>query len=288
MKVDPIESHLFLSGILMRYGYDFRGYSEASLHRRMSAVLTKTGKESLLDVLKDILRSPEVFRSVLPLLTIGTTEFFRDPAFFKALKEEVFPVLASYPRLRIWIAGCSTGEEVISLSILLKEASLLGRSTIYATDINPVVLAKAKSGIYPLESLKTFAKNYAQAGGKHIPTEYYSSDYGLVKFNPELIRNVVFSEHNLATDSNFTEAHLILCRNVIIYFNKDLQGRVLGLFASSLIKKGFLGLGSKESLRFSPVATDFSSINESMRVFQNVSPIQTSRTQAKMQEGGQV
>lgn len=284
-NVDPIESHLFLNGILLRYGYDFRSYSEASLHRRLSAILLKTNQESLLDVLKEALKSSDYFRNILPLLTIGTTEFFRDPSFFKSLKEEVLPVLASYPRLRIWIAGCSTGEELISLCILLKESNLLSRSTIYATDINPVVLAKAKSGIYPLEALKTFAKNYAQSGGEHIPTEYYSSDYGLVKFDQELLQNVVFSEHNLATDSAFTEAHLILCRNVIIYFNRELQNRVLNLFSASLIKKGFLGLGSKESLRFSSVTDEFSRVNEVMRIFQhttNASQSLRKRSEEKM------
>ena len=240
-----------MEGLLMRYGYDFRSYSEVSINRRLLVILAKKNTNSLLDILREAIHSPEYFRSILPMLTINTTEFFRDPGFFRSLREEVFPVLASYARPRIWIAGCSTGEEVFSLCILLKEADLLGRSTIYATDISPEVIAKAKAGIYHLESLKTFAKNYSQASGLEAPASYYNSEYGLVKFDPELIKNVVFSEHNLVTDSNFTEAHLILCRNVLIYFNKDLQNRVLNLFSECLVTKGFLGLGSKESLRFS-------------------------------------
>ena len=240
LRVDPIEKYLFLEGIFLRYGYDFRGYSEASMTRRLVQVLTKNKEQSLLTVLANALSSKDYFREILPLLTINTTEFFRDPLFFKAIRENVLPVLASYPSLRVWVAGCSTGEEVISVAILLQEAGLLNRSVIYATDINPLVLTQAKQGIFPIDSLKTFAKNYSIASGLHAPTQYYFADYGAAKFDPELLENVVFSEHNLVTDSGFVEAHLILCRNVMIYFSKATQNRVFQLFTESLIDKGFL------------------------------------------------
>lgn len=267
--IDPVERHLFLEGIFLRYGHDFRQYSGASLDRRLAAIMEAHKSSSLLKVLQDVLRSAESFRKILPLLTINTTEFFRDPLFFKALRETVLPVLKTYPSLRIWSAGCSTGEELVSLAILLEEANLLSRTTIYATDINPVVLKQARDGIYDAKSISSFNKNYVAASGLRTPSDYYSAEYGLVRFNPSLLQNVVFSEHNLATDSVFMEAHLILCRNVMIYFSKELQERVLKLFLETLVHRGFLAIGSKESLRFSKIAPLVDTVDGANLIFQS-------------------
>lgn len=269
IEIDGVERHLFLEGILLRYGYDFRQYAEASFTRRLVDILEKYKKQNLIELLQLILSSPTVFKEILPALTIGTTEFFRDPLFFKSLKEKVIPVLKTYPSLNIWIAGCSTGEEVISMAVLLKEADLLKRTTIYATDINPLALKRAQEGIYDLTVVQSFARNYALSGGEETPTQYYTAEYGLARFNPELRERVVYSEHNLVTDDVFCEAHLILCRNVLIYFSRDLQGRVFNLFERSLGAKCFLGIGSKESLRFSTENAKFEMIDAAQNIYRS-------------------
>lgn len=266
-RIDAVERHLFLEGIFLRYGYDFRQYAETSLDRRLSALQDRFRTESLLEILQKVLNSSDVFREILPQLTINTTEFFRDPLFFRSLRELVLPTLLTYPRIRIWTAGCSTGEELLSLAMILKEEGLYERSTIYATDINPNVLKTAKDRIYDHSAIQLFNKNYVAAGGSKSPSEYYSADYGLVRFAPDLLDNVVFSEHNLATDAVFVEAHLILCRNVMIYFTRNLQNRALELFAQSLVFKGYLALGSKESLRFSTISESFDSIDSAHRIY---------------------
>lgn len=273
--LDTVEKHLFLEGIFMKYGYDFRQYAESSLNRRLTAIQDRFHSESLLDVLKKILDSSDLFREILPFLTINTTELFRDPTFFRALRESVLPTLKTYPRIQIWSAGCSTGEELLSLAMMLKEEGLYNRSTIYATDINPVVLKRAREAIYDHSTIQLFNKNYAAAGGSRSPSEYYTADYGLVRFAPDLLENVVFSEHNLATDAVFMEAHLILCRNVLIYFTRELQNRALHLFSQSLVYRGYLGLGSKESMRFSTVAPYFDVVDGPNRIFRlKARPIQ--------------
>ncbi len=266
-KIDEVERHLFFEGIYLKYGYDFRQYAEASLDRRLAGLLGDYQASSLLDLLKRALREPEEFRKILGSLTINTSEFFRDPTFFKVLRESVFPVLKTYSKVTIWSAGCSTGEEVLSLAIALKEEGLDRRATIHATDINPFVLKSAKTGIFEASCIPTFNKNYAAAGGTGTPSQYYGAEYGLVRFNPDLLENVVFSEHNLATDAAFLEAHLILCRNVFIYFSRELQERALELFARSLVHKGFLALGSKETLRFSSLAPNFQAVSPGENVF---------------------
>jgi chemotaxis protein methyltransferase CheR len=268
MDIDPVQRHLFLEGIFLRYGYDFRQYSEASLNRRLGAILSARGEGNLIDILNTVLKSADAFHEVLPMLTINTTEFFRDPVFFRSLRENVLPVLKTYPSLRIWSAGCSTGEEVISLSILLSEAGLLERSVIYATDVSPAMIRRAKQGIFDFQAMQSFAKNYTLASGLKSPADYYTADYDLVKFDPKLLENVVFSPHNLATDEVFVEAHLILCRNVLIYFTRDLQNRVFRLFQRSLAMNGFLGIGSKEAIRFSTSAEFFQAIDVQNNIFQ--------------------
>lgn len=267
MNIDRVERHLFLEGIFLRYGYDFRQYAEASLDRRLAALLSRFQTPSLLEILRRVLESHDIFREVLPYLTINTTEFFRDPAFFRSLREKVFPWLRTYTKIMIWTAGCSTGEEVLSLAIALNEENLLKRTIIHATDINPDVIKAAKFGIFELSNMQTYNKNYVEAGGAESPSHYYTAEYGLARFDPMLLQNVVFSEHNLVTDAPFIEAHLIICRNVLIYFNQSLQNRAFNLFVSSLAPKGFLGIGSKESLRFSAVATQFEPIDLKQNIF---------------------
>lgn len=249
-KISPLEKHLFLEGIAMKYGYNFQQYSEASMYRRLERLVEKNKSKNLLSLLSEALDSKEVFSQILPQLTINTTEFFRDPLFFRSLRHSVVPVLKTFPSVVIWIAGCSTGEEVLSLSIMLKEENIFNKCTIYATDINPQVLKTAKAGIYDSSAMSVFNKNYALAGGRMSPSDYYTADYGLVRFDSKLLSNVVFSEYNLVTDAPFIEANLILCRNVLIYFNRDLQNRVIDLFIKSLNRSGFLGVGTKESVKF--------------------------------------
>ena len=265
--IDPVERHLYLEGLLLRYGYDFRQYAEASLNRRLDNLMSRFQTDSLLDLLKMAVGSQEAFRKILPILTINTTEFFRDPPFFRSLREEVFPVLKTYPKITIWSAGCSSGEELISLAIALDEEGLLPRTTIHGTDISPDMIRIAKEGIYDASHIQLFNKNYVMAGGTKSPSEYYTTGYGLVRFDKRLLENIVVSEHNLVSDSVFLEAHLILCRNVLIYFTKDLQDRAFDLFARSLVFKGFLGIGSKESLRLSKIANYFTSVNSVQKIY---------------------
>jgi chemotaxis protein methyltransferase CheR len=268
--LDPVQRYLLLEGIFLKHGYDFRQYSEASLNRRLNSILIHFGCDGLMDLLKRCLESDQFFSEVLPYFTIGTTEFFRDPSLFLSLRRDVFPVLKTYPSIKIWVAGCSTGEEVVSLAVCLKEEGLLENSTIYATDINRTVLKKAQAGIYDLQTIHNFSKNYAAAGGIKAPSDYYSSDYGLVRMDSSLYKNVLFTEHNLVTDAVFTEAHLILCRNVMIYFQRDLQDRVYRLFTNSLVHNGFLAIGDKESARFSKWSSCFVPIDGKESIYQFV------------------
>lgn len=267
INIDPIEKMLFFEGIFLKYGYDFRQYAAASLDRRLAFILDKFKVDSPLLLLKQALDSSDAYREILNNLTIHTSEFFRDPHFFRSLREQVLPILKTYSKLNIWVAGCSTGEEVISLAIMLREEGLQERSTIYATDINSHVLKIAEQAIYELPRLKNFNKNYVASGGTQTPSQYYSAEYGHIRFDPTLLRNVVFSQHNLATDANFIEAHLILCRNVLIYFNSDLQNRVFRLFARSLAFRGFLGIGTKETLQFSKSSKFFKEVDNARNIY---------------------
>ena len=267
LELDETSVHLFLEGIRLKYGYDFREYSQASLQRRVAALIRHFGMTDPLMVLSRMLQDPAFFRQVLPLLTITTTEMFRDPLFYLGLREKVIPLLRTYPTINVWSAGCSTGEEVFSLAILLKEEQLLERTTIYATDLNSRALKTAQDGIYPSDEVKTSTKNYQEAGGKESFSRYYTADYGLAKMDSSLLNNVVFSEHNLVTDQVFAECHLILCRNVLIYFNKELQEKVLTLFRSSLRYGGFICLGSKETMRFSKWQPSFDVVDEKWRIY---------------------
>lgn len=261
----------------MKYGYDFRQYTTNSINRRLENILARYKSRSLMPILENVLHDKNFFQSLLPQMTINTTEFFRDPVFFKNLKETVFPLLQTYPSLKFWIAGCSTGEEIYSLAIMLQEAGLYERSTIYATDINKDCLQRAKEGIFELSGTRVYTSNYLAAGGQKNPSHYYTADYGMAIFTPSLRENVVFSEHNLATDGVFGEMNLILCRNVMIYFERELQNRVLDLFVRSLTHRGFLGVGGKEDIRFAPAGVYFDSLGSGTHLYQKKRTIRAER-----------
>jgi chemotaxis protein methyltransferase CheR len=252
-----IELHGLLEAIYAHYHSDFRQYAHASLRRRLGQALVGLGFETLSTLQGSVLRDPRVFQRLLRYLTVGVTEMYRDPAFFRALRTDVVPVLRTYPSIRVWVAGCSTGEEVYALAILLREEGLLDRTILYASDINPHALQAARDGIYPLDRLPQFSDSYRAAGGRASLADYYTAGYDAAVFDRTLTRKAVFADHSLATDEVFAEMHLVSCRNVLIYFNGTLQDRTVGLFARSLSPRGFLGLGAKETLRFSAHAAKF-------------------------------
>ena len=253
--------------IYLRYSYDFRHYSGASQKRRLLQALAHFECPTVAALEALVLKDATLFMELLQYLTIPVSEMFRDPAFFLALRQQVLPVLQTYPSLKIWVAGCSTGEEVYSLAILLREEGLLQKCLIYATDINPVALGKARRGIFPLATIRDHTVNYQQAGGRQAFSDYYSAAYDAAIFDPSLCANVTFADHSLATDSVFSETQLVLCRNVLIYFDKTLQDRALGLFHESLTHRGFLGLGSKESIEFSSYVRHFDVLDKPARIF---------------------
>ena len=256
-----------LEVLLLRYGYDFRQYAKGSLLRRVNRFAIESNCASPYDLKYALLHNEMVFQHFLQEVTVNVTELFRDPLYYKILREKVIPILASYPIIKIWQAGCSTGEEVFSMCILLHEAGLLQRTKIYATDINPANLEKARSGILALRHMKEYTVNYQQSGGKKDFADYYTARYDHALISEELRSAIIFSQHNLVSDNVFNEFQLISCRNVMIYFNKELQNRVLGLFHNSLGSLGFLTLGLKESLQFSIVKNSFETINAKAKIF---------------------
>ena len=256
------EIQLLLNDLLDTYGYDFTDYSKASLKRRIVRLLTIDKFPSFAEFRYKIKNDELYLKRFVEEITVNVTEMFRDPSFYKTLRTEVLPVLATYPLIRIWHAGCSTGEEVYSMAILLQEANLLQKSLLYATDINPDVLEKAKAGIFPLSELKQYSENYIEAGGKQEFSRYYTTRYDWAQFDKTLTSKMIFATHNLVSDRSFNEFQLILCRNVMIYFEKELQDRVLQLFDQSLEQLAYLGLGAKETLRFSRIAPRYKQIGK--------------------------
>jgi chemotaxis protein methyltransferase CheR len=248
--LERIEIELLLEGIFRHYGFDFRSYAYASIRRRLWKRIEEEGLSSVSALQERVLHEPALMEKLLLDLSINVTAMFRDPSFYVTFREQVVPLLRTYPFIRIWHAGCSTGEEVYSMAMLLREEGLYDRSRIYATDINEVVLQRAKAGIFPLERMQEYTENYMRAGGKRSFSEYYTAKYGGALFDQSLTKNVVFSQHNLVTDRSFSEFNVILCRNVLIYFDKTLQSKVHSLFYDSLAMFGVLVLGSKETLRF--------------------------------------
>jgi chemotaxis protein methyltransferase CheR len=263
-----IELKLLVDAIYLKYHYDFRGYAAASLKRRLTAAMIRFDCRTVSQLQDKVLHDPVVFPAMLDFLTVQVSEMFRDPGYFAALRESVLPVLRTYASLKIWVAGCSAGEEVYSLAILLEEEGLLARTLIYATDINAHALRKAELGVYDIDRIPGFTENHRKSGARSSLSDYYTAAYGGAVFDKALRKHIVFSDHSLATDSVFAETHLISCRNVLIYFDRALQDRAIGLFSESLVRKGFLGLGSKESLRFSKHGPAFADIDAPHRIFQ--------------------
>jgi len=245
---EDIEITLLLEGIYRAYGFDFRHYLRSSIRRRILHLKEAEGLPTITALLEKVLHEPDFIGSVVNDFSIRVTEMYRDPSFFLAFRETIIPMLKQLPEVRIWHAGCSTGEEVYSMAILLLEENLLHKTKIYATDMNERVIEQAKRGEFPLKRMQTFTKNYMLAGGKQEFSTYYRTDQSYAIFKPELMSKAVFAQHNLATDSTFNEFHVILCRNVLIYFDSVLQQRVYSLFSGSLIPGGFLALGHMESI----------------------------------------
>ena len=249
--LEHLEIELLLEGVYRHYGFDFRSYAYASIRRRLWKRVEGESLRTISELQALILHDPDAMERLLLDLSVNVTAMFRDPGFYREFREQVVPLLRTYPFIRIWHAGCSTGEEVFSMAILLEEEGLYDRTRLYATDINDVVLQRAKQGIFPLERMQEYTDNYIKAAGTRSFSEYYTAKYDGALFSPTLTRNVVFSQHNLVTDRSFSEFHVIFCRNVLIYFDKTLQNRVHRLFYESLVMFGVLALGSKESLKFS-------------------------------------
>jgi chemotaxis protein methyltransferase CheR len=263
-----IEMQLLVDAMYLKYHYDFRGYATASLKRRLRAAMGHFGVQTLSQLQDRVVHEPAALPALLNFLTVPVSDMFRDPSYFRSLREMVVPLLRTYPSLKVWVAGCSTGEEVYSLAILLREEGLLDRTIIYATDINPETLQKAEAGVYGADRVAGFTENHHRSGARSSLSEYYTARYGRAVFDKSLRANIVFSDHSLATDSVFAEVHLVSCRNVLIYFNRDLQNRAIGLFHEALCRKGFLGIGAKESLRFSSHADGFVEFVKEDRIFQ--------------------
>jgi chemotaxis protein methyltransferase CheR len=269
-ELEAIEIQLLLEGVFQRYGYDFRGYSRASLGRRVWNVIRAEGLPTISSLQERVLHDPDCLERLLGGLSVHVSSMFRDPGFFRALRAKVVPMLRTYPFIRAWNAGCSTGEETYSLAILLQEEGLYDRSRIYATDLSASALKSARDGIFPLEAMREYTHNYVNSGGVRSFSEYYTAGHGHAVFNPSLKENIVFSQHNLATDGSFNEFNLILCRNVMIYFAGPLQDRVHSLLYDSLVMFGILGLGAKESLQFTPHQDLYEPLEPGQKLYRRV------------------
>ena len=269
-ELERIEIRLLLEGIYRHYGFDFRSYAYASLRRRIWKRVHSDGLTTISALQDRVLHDAGMMERLLLDLSINVTAMFRDPGFYVAFRREVVPVLRTYPFIRIWHAGCSTGEEAYSMAILLEEEGLYDRTRIYATDINEVVIRRAKEAIFPLDRMQEYTQNYLRAGGHRSFSEYYTAMYDGALFTPRLVRNIVFSQHNLVTDHSFAECNVILCRNVLIYFDRSLQRRVHSLFYESLPMYGYLGLGNKESLRFTGFEDHYEAIDHREKIYRKV------------------
>jgi chemotaxis protein methyltransferase CheR len=263
-----IELKLLIDAIYHLYHYDFRDYALASLRRRLKTAMIRFDCRTLSQLQDKVVHDPAVFPVLLDFLTVQVSEMFRDPAYFLALRENVVPLLRTYPSLKVWVAGCSAGEEAYSIAILLREEELLSKTIIYATDINTQMLEKAAAGVYDVERIAGFTANHHKSGARSSLSDYYTAAYGGAMFDKSLRDHIVFSDHSLATDSVFAEVQLVSCRNVLIYFGRALQDRALGLFRESLCRSGFLGLGSKESLRFCTHADGFTDFVREQKIYQ--------------------
>jgi chemotaxis protein methyltransferase CheR len=268
--VDEIELALLLEGVYRRYGFDFREYAPASLRRRVWRRVHAEGLTTLSALQDRLLHDPRCMERLLLDLSINVTAMFRDPSFYVAFRQKVVPLLRTYPFTRIWVAGCSTGEEVYSLAILLHEEGVSDRARIYATDINESVLERARAGVFPLDKMREYTQNYIKAGGARAFSEYYLAKYDGAQFQRSLVDNVVFAQHNLVSDRSFNEFNVIVCRNVMIYFDRALQDRVHRLFYDSLVMFGVLALGAKESIHFSPHESAYEELDAGERLYKKV------------------
>lgn len=270
-KVEDIEIRLLLEALFLKYHYDFRNYAIASIKRRLRQARQQLGMPTFSVMQDRLLHDPAMLPRILGYLTIQVSEMFRDPSYFKAIREQVVPHLRTYPSLKVWVAGCSEGEELYSLVILFREEGLEDRTIFYATDINHQALEAAEAGVYPMDRLQLYTENHRRSGGKSSLSDYYQAAYGRASFDRSLRRNVVFSDHSLVSDAVFGEMNLISCRNVMIYFDRTLQDRAIGLFSDSLARKGFLGIGSKETLRFSSHESEFADFVREEKIYQKKS-----------------
>lgn len=269
-ELETIEIQLFLEGVFRYYGFDFRNYALASLKRRIWKTIQSERLTTVSGLQEKILHNPAYLERFLLGVSVNVTTMFRDPSFYISFRNKVVPLLRTYPFIRIWHAGCSTGEEVYSMAILLEEEGIYNRCRIYATDMNEVVIKKAKTGIFSLKDMKEYTQLYHQAGGKKSFSEYYTAAYDNAIFRSSIKDNIVFAHHNLATDNSFNEFNVILCRNVMIYFNSHLQERVHKLFHESLGMFGVLGLGHQESLHFTPYEKHYEAIESSDKLYRRV------------------
>lgn len=267
-ETEKIEISLLLEAIFLRYGYDFRSYAKAHIRRRIRRHLQLSGIENISAMQHRLLNDEDFFHTLLAVLSINVTEMFRDPTFYLAVREMVVPILATHPFLKVWHAGCASGEELYSMAILLKEEGLFSRLQLYGTDFNDLILHKAREGIIPAQAIQEYTKNYQQSGGRGSFSDYYTARYGLALLAQELKKKVLFANHNLVVDQVFGEMQMIVCRNVLIYFSRELQDRVLHLFHDSLCRGGILCLGSKESIQFSSLHHKFSTISEKEKIYQ--------------------
>ena len=267
LDTEDIELDLLLQAVQMKYGYDFRNYNKAHLKRRIHQRLKMSELTTVSELQSKVLWDRDFYQVFLQDLSINVTEMFRDPEFYLAFRKKVISHLKTYAHIKVWHAGCSTGEEVYSLAIMMKEENLLPRVQIYATDINKSVLETARQGIYSKKEIELYSGNYLAAGGKGQLSDYYTSKYGSVLFDKSLSKNIVFADHNLVTDGVFAEVNLIFCRNVLIYFDKFLQNKVLCLFSNSLARRGFLCLGTKESLAFTDLENSFETVDRKLRIY---------------------
>jgi chemotaxis protein methyltransferase CheR len=264
---EGIELDLFLEALHRRYHYDFRSYSRASLGRRAELARERLGCATLSELQSRLLHQPDLLPEVIDCMTVQVSEMFRDPAYFAALRHRVIPHLRTFPSLKVWVAGCSEGEELYSLAILFREEGLFDQTLFYATEINRRALAKAEAGIYRIDRIPLFTANHQKSGARTSLSDHYTAAYGAVAFDRSLRSRTVFAEHSLATDQVFSEVHLVSCRNVLIYFDRPLQERSLGLFRDAIVRGGFLGLGAHETLRFLSHATAFEPFAEAERIW---------------------
>ena len=265
--VEDLELRLLLEAIYQRYGYDFREYARSSIRRRVWRRVSEERLQTISGLQERLLHDPDCMERLLLDLSVSVTSMFRDPTFFLAMRRKVVPILRTYPFVRVWNAGCSTGEETLSLAILLGEEGLGDRVRLYATDINADVIERARRLVFPLERMRQYTENYIAGGGRAAFSDYYKTFGDVVQFSPDLADNIVFAQHNLVSDADFNEFHLIVCRNVMIYFDRSLQDKVIGLLHRSLIRFGVLALGQKESLRFSAYSADFEELDDHEKIY---------------------